>query len=246
MKKIVLIIAFIFGVNSLIGQNNDIKKPFIEINGTSETEITPDEIYITITLLERSENKEKLTIDKQEENLKQNIKELGIDISNLTLNTADADYGKLKTFKKDVIISKSYTLKIGNADLVGKLYERLDKINVHDAYVSKLSHSKILEFTKENRIKAVKAAKEKVDYLLAALGQQAGAPIQITEVDNSIINSPYNYRGGRSSAGYMSNAIQSYGSYGSDRFLDEGTNEISFKKIKIKSSFLVKYEILNK
>ncbi|MDX2174335.1 MAG: SIMPL domain-containing protein [Bacteroidota bacterium] len=244
MKKSILVLAvFIFGLKITQAQvsENLNSKPFIEVTGTSETEITPDEIYITITLQERAENREKLNIEKQEDDLKQNIKELGIDISNLTLNTANSDFRKIKSLKKDVIISKSYTLKITNSDLIGKVYERLDKINAFDAYISKLNHTKILEYTKENRIKAIKAAKDKVDYLLLAAGKQAGNPLQITEVDNSVNNTPYNYYGGyynrRSAA---SNVVQSYSNIDNS---DSDKDEISIKKIKIKSSFLVKYEI---
>lgn len=48
-------------------------------------DIIPDEIYIRITIKERYENKEKLTIEMQEEKLKTALKEIGIDIKNLSL-----------------------------------------------------------------------------------------------------------------------------------------------------------------
>jgi len=219
-------------------------KPFIEVTGTSETEITPDEIYVVITLQERAENKEKLNIEKQEETLKSSIKELGIDLTNLTLNNANSDYRKVKTLGRDVIISKSYTLKIGQAEMLSKVYEKLDKMNAYDAYISKLSHSKITEFQKENRLKAIKAAKDKAEYLLVAIGKQAGKPLQVIESDNSFQNTPYNYynnyyyRGGRAS-----NAVQSYNSFNSVSESGTTGDDISIKKIKVVSSFLVKYEI---
>jgi hypothetical protein len=244
MRKITLVtlllLTFIININ---GQNTNTSmapKPFIEITGMSETEITPDEIYITITLQERPENKEKLTIDKQEDNLKQSLKELGIDLINLTLNSAEADYRKIKTIKKDVIISKSYLLKVATADMLGKVYEKLDKINAYDAYVSRVSHSKIQQLAKDNRVKAIKAAKEKVDYLLAALGQQAGQPVQISEMENNVFQpfqAQVNYR--------LSNSFSMKQS-GSDMLNENADSEIAFKKIKISASFLVKYEILNK
>jgi uncharacterized protein len=237
MKKILALFSLIncLQITAQTTQNGG-AKPYVEVSGTSETEISPDEIYISITLSERAENKEKLNIEKQEESLKSELKNLGVDLSNLTLNTADADFRKIKTIKKDLIISKSYTLKISNADLIGKVYEKLDIINVADAYISKFNHSKILEFAKENRVKAVKAAKDKAEYLLAAVGQQLGGALEIREVKNEIENTPnYYFRNS------MSNVAQSYG--GSERFLDDAPENISFKKIKIKSTFLVKYEI---
>ncbi len=240
MKKFFLAGVLFFAlVSTGLAQVTDNAKPFIEVTGTSETEITPDEIYLSITLQERMEGKEKLTIDKQESALKQNLKELGIDLSNLTLNSAEADYSKIRKSAKDVLISKSYILKIAAADMLTKVYERLDKINAYDAYISKLTHSKILEYTKENRIKAIKAAKEKVDYLLAAAGKQSGSVLQITETDNSVINPFFgNYRGAR---GGM---VQAYSNVATS--MGDASEDISIKKIKITSSFLVKYEILNK
>jgi len=237
MKKIIPILFAMLSVPAFAQVIPEFaNKRYIEVTGTSETEIVPDEIYITITLLERMENKEKVSIEKQEADLKQAVKELGIDLVNLSLSSADADYKKIRMMKKDVMISKSYILKTNSAEMVGKVYEKLDKINANDAYISKYSHSKILDFQKENRIKAIKAAKEKVDYLLGAVGQTPGQPIQITETDNYIQNMP--------KAGYLStrNALQTYSFESSSG----GGEELSFKKITIRSGFLVKYEILNK
>lgn len=216
--------------------DNLTNKRFIEITGTSEMEVTPDELYITITLLERMDGKEKITIDKQEADLKKNLKELNIDLANLTLSKADADYGKVRKSNKDVLVSKSYILKVGDADMLAKVYERLDKINAYDAYISKYTHSKILDFQKENRIKAVKVAKEKVDYLLAALDQKSGTPLQVTETDNYVQDQPQPIYGRMA---YKNVAMSA------ESDASEGSN-ISFKKIMIRSSFLVKYEILNK
>jgi hypothetical protein len=250
MKSIILTAALLLPVTVALGQTEEIKKPFIEVSGTSETEVTPDEIYVTITLQERTESKEKLTIEKQEEDLKAGIKELGIDISNLVLNAANADYRKIKAKQKDVVTSKCYNLKVGNADMVDKVYKLLDKINAYDAYISKLTHSKITELTKENRIKAIKAAKDKAGYLAMAVGNYIGSPLQLTETLNSVESDPYGgYYYGRN--GYLSsNVSQSYNNYSSggvsENYTGAGNDEISIRKIKIKSSFLVKYEIKDK
>ena len=236
MKKISLLTGLLLFVCSFSAQVNDVfaGKRFIEVTGTAETEVVPDEIFITITLREPNDNKEKNSIEKQEKELRDHIKSLGIDLSNLTLNSADADYGKIRAFKKDVTVSKSYILKVGNAEMVGKLYERLDKMNAHDAFVSRYSHTRILDLQKENRIKAIKASLEKVKYLLEAVSQQPGPPLQILETENYVQDGPQPvYRA-------YKNALQSYDSEagGEDQ-------AISFKKIKIRSGFIVKYEILN-
>lgn len=208
------------------------EKPFIEVTGTSETEIVPDIIELTITLREYVEGRNKMAIEKQEDKLKSNLKELGIDLKDLTLVTAVADYEKIRMMKKDVVNSRTYMLKVNSADVVGRVYERLDKLDVHSARISRLDHTKILDHQKENRIKAIKAAKDKAEYLLAAVGKSAGDPLQINEGENWVDNGPQGPRP------MYRNAIQSM------EMVDAGGEEdISIRKIKIRSGFQVKFEI---
>ncbi len=229
MRKLLFVVLACLTLQVLRAQNPENQKPFIEVTGTGEIEIVPDEIYVTILL---QESKEKETLSKQEDALQKAIKDLGIDPKNLTLNSADADYGRYSTFKKEVILSKSYILKLSNATILSQVYEKLDKINAQDAYVSRIDHSKILEYTKEARIKAIKAAKEKAEYLLTAIGQQAGKPIQVLEIENYIHNPVYRNMAMKS----VSNAYMREGDQAEEP-------EMSFRKIKIKSSFNVKFEI---
>jgi len=238
--RVLIIVFFVFPGALLfaqLGDNSPVAKHFIEVSGTSETEVIPDEIYITVTLQERNEGKEKVSIEKQEEELKRHIKDLGIEPANLSLARADADYRKIRKSAKDVMISKTYFLKIGSAELLSKVYEKFDRMDVYDAFVSRYTHSKILDLQKENRIKAIKAAKEKVDYLLAAIGQQAGQAYQITESLNYVEDGSNSMP----RAAYL-NTMQSF----NEADTNTESSEISFKKIKIRSSFLVKYEILTK
>lgn len=50
--------------------DSETEKSYIEVTGTAEKEIIPDEIYIAITIRERHEGKEKITIYKQSADLK--------------------------------------------------------------------------------------------------------------------------------------------------------------------------------
>ena len=189
MKKIFSALVLLL---SFLGQAQDnlSTRPFIEITGTSETFVVPDEIYLQITLLERMEGKEKITIERQENDLKKNLKEIGIDLSNLSLSSANADYKSIRRKEKDLLTSKQYQLKLATTDQLAKVYERLDKLNAADASVQRVANSKIADFQKENRIKALRAAKEKADYLLNAIGQQAGTALFIQESENYVDEGP--------------------------------------------------------
>ncbi len=237
--KIFIIASAIIISNIAIAQNQTPieERPFIEVNGVAEQEIIPDQIYISIIIREKYENKEKITIESQEEKLKALLKEINIPTSNLYLSDANADYVKVKFRTKDVLTKKDYTLKVSSATSVGQVFQQLEKLEINDANVSKVSHSKIDSLRKEIRIAAIKAAKTKADYLLNAIGEQTGKPLIVRE--NSTGNLEYNYN--RASNTRVT-------SYQNARFWDDSDKniddeEIQFQKIKIQSSIYVKFLI---
>lgn len=238
MKNSLLLIALLATTISFGQTAKPIEeKPFIEVVGTADQEVTPDEIYINIVIRERYANREKITIETQEEDLKSALRGIGIDIKNLYLSDANADYVKVKWRTKDVLTKKEYTLKVNTATSVGEVFQLLDKIEITDAYIGRVNHSKLDSLKKENKIKAIKAAKEKADYLLAAIGEQAGKPLIIQERDNAYINPV--------TANYTNRldevVVAGYG-YNQSRAKSED-QEIQFKKIKIQSSIYIKYLI---
>ncbi|MBK9286168.1 MAG: SIMPL domain-containing protein [Flavobacteriales bacterium] len=134
----------------------------------------PDEIHIAIDLRERGSGNSKVTVDKQELDLKAAVKGLGIDATSLTLSDAMADLVPKKFRDDDVIARKGYMLKVADAEMVRKVFLELDRLQIEDARIHHVSHSKEVELRREQRIKAIKAAKEKADYLLEAIGEKDG------------------------------------------------------------------------
>lgn len=231
--------AFLLTTILTFGQTNTsmTEEPaYIEVTGTVEKEIIPDEIYIGIIIHEKYESKVKVTIEEQEGKLKTAVKSLGIDLTNLYLTDANADYVKVRWQKKDVLTKKEYTLKVSNATTIGQVFQELEKLEIKDASIVRVSHSKLDSIRKEVKIMAIKAAKDKADYLLTAIGEQTGKPLVIKE--NEI--SPYqplanvNVRGSRS---------------GETEYYVDGVNmksdndEIQFQKIKVQTSIYVKFSI---
>jgi uncharacterized protein len=214
------------------GQNkttNSHEKPYIEVNGTAEKEIVPDEIYIAIVIREKYENRVKVTIDNQEEKLINAIRSLGIEGSNLYLSDANADYVKIKWHRKDVLTKKDYLLKVTNATTVGQVFQKLEEIEINDAYISKVSHSNIDNLRKEIRILAIKAAKEKADYLLNAIGEKTGKALIVNEKNQNTITQRNISANTFSVNETKSNALSNY--------------EIQFQKIKLTASIYVKFSI---
>jgi len=236
-----IILLLLTATMTVFGQttsDTEKNKPYIEVTGTAEKEIIPNEIYIAITIRERHEGKEKITIEKQEADLKESLKSIGIPLDNLSLSDANADYIRVKWTKKDVIAKTEYSLKVGDALTVGKVFEKLDELKIVDAYISKVSHSKLDEFKKEVKIMAIKAAKDKADYLLAAINEQTGMPLIIKEITalplSNVAGVNVRYDNGYDKERY-------YFSENKSSSNDDLT--IQFSKIKLQNSIYVKFEI---
>lgn len=237
--KQLLTMAFLLTTILTFGQSNTSKteeQPYIEVVGTAEQEVIPDEIYIGIIISEKYVNKVKVTIEEQEEKLKNIVKSLGIDLTNLFLSDANADYVKVSWRTKDVLTKKNYSLKVSDATTAGNVFKELEKLEITDANISRVNHSKLDSLKKTIKIIAIKSAKDKADYLLAAIGEQTGKPLIIKETEY-LPNTNYvvNTRGNRSS--------------GSISYVDgikiksDSNNEIQFQKIKLQTSIYVKFLI---
>jgi len=238
--KQLLTMAFLLTTILTFGQTSNLKaeeQPYIEVTGTAEQEVIPDEIYIGIVIREKYVSKVKVTIEEQEEKLKSAVKSLGIDLTDLFLSDANADYVKVYWLTKDVLTKKNYTLKVSDATTVGKVFKELEKLEITDANISRVNHSKLDSLRKAVKIMAIKAAKDKADYLLTAIGEQTGKPLVIRE--NEILPnqtlSNLNIRGSRSSeTEYYVDGM---------KMKSEENNEIQFQKIKIQTSIYVKFSI---
>lgn len=213
------------------------EKPYIEVIGHAEQEIVPDEIFVSIFIKEKYIGREKLTIDQQEVKLKLSLKGINVDLKNLYLSDAVSDYVRVRWRTKDVLTKKAYTLKVSSAFQLGQVFEELDKLEITEASIEKVNHSKIDSLKKEVRILAIKAAKTKAEYLLDAIGEHIGKAVIIEEKENAYldhrsINSiqSLNIRGSRSSE---------------DAYYIDGEKEdvVQFQKIKIQSAIIVRFAI---
>ncbi len=208
-------------------ENNQNEKPFIEVVGTATKLVTPDKIFISIILTDKTIGKEAYTIEKQEEKLKTAIKGLNIDLKNLYLSDSNSEITRYKKRETGIKLSKEYTLIVKNAEEVSLVFKELNKIEIKEASIEKAESSDIINIRKEVRIEAIKAAKEKATYLLTAIGEQLDKPLIIREENVQ----PYR----------ANLATNVYSNYDSSK-----TEEISFEKIEVKFSYYVKYAIKNR
>ena len=167
---------------SALAQPAPAERPYISVTGIAERAIVPDEIYIRISIKELYEGRDKVSIDDQEREMMDKLKALGFNMADISLSAADEVYRKAKGFKRDVMAKRNYELKVNNADMAGKVLDTLEAMKIVDASVVRFDYSKREQLKKELQIEAVKAAKEKAQYLLEAIGQRAGKPVLVEEI----------------------------------------------------------------
>lgn len=211
------------------------EKPNIEVTGSGEMEVVPDEIYVNIVLREKNKNNTKWKIETQEDNLLQKLKENGFDIKNLSLSGADGEsqYGVFR--KNRVLTEKRFLLKVKDAGEVNKLFQILDELEIEDGGIVKTSHSQMEKFRKDVKIQAMKAAKDKADYLLTAIGEQTGKPLVIREQDHTVFPSSA-YSNVQVGEMYVHGQVVKRQENGLE-------NEIAFTKIKIRYEIFAKFGI---
>jgi uncharacterized protein YggE len=189
IKHTLIVLAFsILGFNAIAQNNqNQIIRKSISVIGTAETEIVPDEIYVSITLQEYKENGNKVVIETLEKAMREVLNTMKIDAKNLTIEGSYGyrNYIPKKHKQKDFFLSKTYQLKMSELSKYNELIDRLDDEGISQVNISRTNHSKMQEFKKQLKINAIKAAKEKASYLLVAINEQLGEALEVNEQGNN-------------------------------------------------------------
>lgn len=230
MKKYWIIILLSYFACSVYAQESSQhnESAFIEVFGTAEKEVVPNEIYINVALKEKNKGRETESLESQINNLKSKLKEIGIPEELISMADASANYIKVSWSQKDVISSVNLTILVATATEVASVFQIFDELDIHGAFIKHTSHSDIEFLKKKVRIEAIKAAKEKATYLLEAIGSKPGKPLVVRETSPSGI-------GIMTSNVVMQEPRQAYQS--------KQGGVIQFKKIKIQATIFIRFSI---
>lgn len=187
MKKM-LILALLIVSTTLFGQapNNPYPKT-ITVTGSAEMEIVPDEIYVQVDLREyEKKGHGKQTIDKIRQDFLSAVRSLGLPDSAVSIAGYDGHNGnpwwrKKNKLKDELNSSISYHVKLRNSLQVDQLVDKLDDAATQNFFIQRTSHSKLTEIRRQLKMQAVKAAKEKADYLAKAIDESIGTAVTINE-----------------------------------------------------------------
>ncbi len=190
MKTIyAFLVILMFGLPSLFAQQQSTSsKPSIEVTGSAELEITPDEIYVSVTLKEFLIDKKKQSIAGIEKEFKSITSDLKIDNKLISLQSV---YGQFeydyKTNKRgEFLNAKTYLIKFADLEKYNQLVTMLDKKGIENVYIQSTNHSKIEEYRTQVKVEALKAAQQKAAVLLNAISKKVGEVQLIRERDNSM------------------------------------------------------------
>ncbi len=234
--KLFLIGILVLNIGVLAGSaqtNNVTERRVIEVSGSAEQWITPDTFTFKITVIERMDKKDKITIEQQETLLRSELSKIGLDAAKaLTVYDINSVYFPQKKVR-DVLSRKDYSLKLTDISKIGPLVELIDRLNIGRLSLEDTEHSEMERLRRETKIQAMKAAKEKAEYLLASIGERPGKPVHVKEIEQ---------RGNISLDGVSSNSISSNISV-----VRGGTSEpdpdLSFAQIRIRFVIDAKFEI---
>ena len=209
------------------GQKNFIDQPYIEVTGTFETEIIPNEIYLRITL-DENDKKGRISVEKQENQMLLKLRALNIDLKkNLSILDFDGYYKKMFLATNEVVKIKRYQLMVTDGKTLGEVYRALDEIDISNISIIRVSHSEIEKYKRETKLKALNVAKEKANDYATAIGQTIGKALFIRENQNNYIA---NNRLSLNISSYKSNA--------------ENIENLNFKVITLTASVMARF-ILN-
>ena len=177
MKKVFLL-AFVLFAWSMVVNAQESDGKYIEVTGSSEIEVVPDEIHFLIQIKEYwqeeytgKSNKEedfrtKVPLAMIEKDLRRSLRKIGI---------------------ADDAIGKQLDIRLTDFEQINSIIRSVNTWGIESMRIGELKHKDLPMYRKQGKIEALKAAREKASYLVEAMGQELGEVIRIVEpVDNNI------------------------------------------------------------
>jgi uncharacterized protein YggE len=238
MKTILLGLAFL-GLMTQVNAQQMVNKEFVSTVGRAEEEVTPDIIYIDVTLKEFYENgntKKKAAIDKLEKDLFDSATKAGVKKEDFTIqNIWSYNVPDKKKKDTDILLSRQYRIKVTNLNNLGQLLDGVDKAGIQSTYISEYDYSKKKELEKSLKTKAVLDAKLNAQILAEAAGQKIGKAIVLSETPQQIIFGVQPMMRNAMYKGAMAEAADSAGENGLD---------LNIRPMKVTSEISASFELL--
>ena len=179
--------ALVLSLTALAQQPAEAYPSYVEVTGTAEREVAPDEIYLSITINER-DSKGRITVEQQYGEMVAALRRLGIDLEK-QLRMVDLTSSFFK--KRTSVATAQYELKLGSSAEVARAWQALDGLGISQVSVSKVSHSQLTAYRAEVRADAIRAARANAAALAGAIGQTIGKCFYIYDANSSVMPTMY-------------------------------------------------------
>lgn len=192
MKKIVLGMCTLFAVSALPAQNRlDPEPPFIEVTGSADIEIEPDEIRLSVTISGYKDptNDTAFSLKDTESVLMKLLAQSGVEKKDVILKNVSTQgywyYERKDGREEESRMTQEYEIRCTDYSRLSQILAALPspKQGFIHVYISDRKNSKISEYRKQTKIEAIKAAQEKARYLLESVGSTPGKLLQVIELD---------------------------------------------------------------
>jgi uncharacterized protein YggE len=235
--KIKSILFMLLAIPAFVSAQESSKRDhFIEVTGTAELEIEPNEIYVVVRLKEFEEGRQKVLIEKLDKDFLTAMDAAGINRNQLSLADAGVQLGRLRWLKKDVFREKTYQVKLTSAAQLEKFIDKIEGVKIDYADVARLHHSEYEKLKLDLKVKALQIAKTKAETLLKSIGSELGKPILIQEINLEPFNPGY-------LAGNTLYKMKSENVVLRDIESKEEESGIAFKKIRLQMQVNAQFEI---
>ena len=186
MRKVFLLAFALFAWNILANAQESDER-YIEVTGSSEIEVVPDEIHFLIQIKEywkEEDFRSKVPLTVIEKDLRKSLRKIGI--SDEAIRTQEVgDYWRQRG--KEFLIGKQLDIRLTDFEQINSIIRSVNTWGIESMRIGELKHKDLPMYRKQGKIEALKAAREKASYLVAAMGQQLGEVIRIIEpADNNI------------------------------------------------------------
>mgnify|MGYP001271669533 CR=1 FL=1 len=211
----------------------------IEVMGSAELELVPNEIYVQVTLREyQRKNEPKVNLETLKTRFLAACRQAGLPDTAITVAAYQGyDRWQWRSQRRtpDMMATISYQLLFSNTAQMDKLVDLLDDEGTAAFTITRTSHSQLAEYRKQLKIEAVKAARAKAMYLSEAIGEKTGKALTITEPQE--MHGPHQPIASQT---YLANApLKPMDLAGMP---NEGDG-INFKKLKLRYEVLVVFEL---
>lgn len=198
MRKIFLL-AFVLFTWSVVVDAQECDGRYIEVTGSSEIEVVPDEIHFLISIKEYwkeefdgkskpEDYKTKVPIDQIERGVRQVLSRARVSDEAIRIQEI-GDYWRQRG--KDFLIGMQLDIRLKDFKQINSIIKNIDTKGVESMRIGELKHKDLSKYREQGKIEALKAARQKALYLVEAMGQKLGDVIRIVEpTANNVM--PYN------------------------------------------------------